>query len=71
MADVNQAYSHDEIRFTEKHEELLTKFETERTHDKAKYEVLDWRNKYNLFPQSTESDSVEGHRRAGTGEENN
>ena len=39
LEDVNNAYSHDEIRFDGKHEELLTKFQTERTQDKTKYEV--------------------------------
>ena len=39
LEDVNSAYNHDEIRFDEKHQELLTKFETERTQDKTKYEV--------------------------------
>ena len=39
LEDVNNAYSHDEIRFDGKHDELLTKFQTERTQDKTKYEV--------------------------------
>ena len=39
LEDVNNAYNHDEIRFEDKHKELLTKFETERTQDKTKYEV--------------------------------
>lgn len=49
LDDVNDAYSHDEIRYEEKHEELLNKFGTERTQDKERYEVI----VNNLLPLSS------------------
>ena len=75
LEDVNNAYDHDEIRFEEKHKELLTRFETERTQDKTKYEVCTHCGPTSLMscvvtshPQS-ESDTTEGDREAGVGEE--
>ncbi|XP_065918171.1 RING finger protein B-like isoform X2 [Dysidea avara] len=40
LEDVNQAYSNDKIRLTEKDDQLLSKFKTEKAQDKAKYENL-------------------------------